>query len=118
VVEDDDQSFELVEFLLAESGFEVLRARDRRELEALAALGEPDLVLLDVNLPSGSGLELLDGLRRVEGRRRVPVVALTAHAMAGDRERFLHAGCDGYISKPIDPGRFAELVRSLLRSGP
>jgi CheY-like chemotaxis protein len=115
VIEDNDQNFELVEFLLAESGFEVLRARDQVDMGALAESGAPDLVLLDMNLPSGSGLELLAALRRESGARRIPVVALTAHAMAGDRERFLAAGCDGYISKPIDPGRFAELVRSLLR---
>jgi two-component system, cell cycle response regulator DivK len=113
VIGDNDQNFELVDFLLGEAGYEVVRARDSDGLAPLLAGAPPALVLLDMNLPSGSGLDLLQHLRRVETSRRAPrapVVALTAHAMRGDRERFLAAGCDGYISKPIEANEFLAAV--------
>ena len=117
VVEDNDQNFELVDYLLGEAGYAVARARDADEL-ALLVTGElPALVLLDMNLPSGSGLEVLTRLRTEPRTLRVPVVALTAHAMRGDRERFLAAGCDGYISKPIESRQFLEAVAGFLTGG-
>ena len=116
VIEDNDQNFELVEFLLGEAGYRVERARDGVDLAPLLAGEAPTLVLLDMNLPSGSGLELLARLRADERSRRVPVVALTAHAMRGDRERFLAAGCDGYISKPIESAHFLAAVAGFLRA--
>lgn len=117
VIEDNDQNFELVDFLLGESGYRVARARDAGGLAPLLASDPPALVLLDMNLPSGSGLELLARLRADPSSRRVPVVALTAHAMRGDRERFLAAGCDGYISKPIESSQFLTAVAGFLRGG-
>jgi two-component system cell cycle response regulator DivK len=117
VIEDNDQNFELVEFLLGEAGYRVLRARDGAELAPLLA-GEPAaLVLLDMNLPSGSGLDLLGRLREDPRASRTVVVALTAHAMRGDRERFLAAGCDGYISKPIESDRFLGVIAGFLGGG-
>jgi CheY-like chemotaxis protein len=125
VIEDNDQNFELVEFLLGEAGYRVARARDLAELPALATGDRPALVLLDMNLPSGSGLALVAGLRALAGAHEVagseipqapPIIALTAHAMRGDRERFLAAGCDEYISKPIDSHSFlAAVARALDR---
>lgn len=116
VIEDNDQNFELVDFLLAEAGHRVVRARDRSELPALIAGDAPDLILLDMNLPSGSGLDLVRELRELRGPALPPIVALTAHAMRGDRERFLTAGCDDYISKPIEARSFLDAVeRSLAR---
>lgn len=114
VIEDNDQNFELVDFLLGESGYRVLRARDADELALLLDGEPPALVLLDMNLPSGSGLELLARLRAGEGPRKTLVIALTAHAMRGDRERFLAAGCDGYISKPIESRVFLADVAAFL----
>lgn len=114
VIEDNDQNFELVDYLLGEVGYAVARGRDAADLAPLLAGPSPALVLLDMNLPSGSGLELLGRLRADERSRHVPVVALTAHAMRGDRERFLAAGCDGYISKPIESGAFLAAVASFL----
>ena len=70
-----------------------------------------------MHLPDVPGLELLRLVRSIRGFDRVPVVALTAHAMRGDRERFLAAGCDGYLSKPIDTATFVEAVESLLGAG-
>jgi len=119
VVEDNDPNFELVEFLLAEAGWAVERARDAAEFSALLMREPPDLVLLDMNLPTGSGLDLLAELRGRERFRSVPVVAVTAHAMHGDRERFLAAGCDGYLSKPIDTATFVRTIEeSVARRGP
>ncbi len=117
VIEDNDPNFELVDYLLGEAGYRVLRARDAGELGALLASAPAALVLLDMNLPSGSGLELLARLREDPRSRQTPVVALTAHAMRGDRERFLAAGCDGYISKPIESGPFLTVVAGFLRGG-
>lgn len=114
VIEDNDQNFELVDFLLGEAGYGVARGRDASDLAQLLAGAPPALVLLDMNLPSGSGLELLARLRAHGLSGRVPVVALTAHAMRGDRERFLAAGCDGYISKPIESTAFLAAVAGFL----
>lgn len=120
VVEDNDQNFELVEYLLSEAGWEVARATSGAELRALTArtgLGaepaEPDIVLLDMNLPDASGLDLIVALRAHSALATVPVVAVTAHAMRGDRERCLAAGCDAYLSKPIDPATFLGEIAAL-----
>ena len=118
VIEDNDQNFELVDFLLVEAGYRVLRARDRSELPALLGGEPPDLILLDMNLPSGSGLDLVRELRELRGASRRPIVALTAHAMRGDRERFLGAGCDDYISKPIDARSFLAAIERALACAP
>lgn len=118
VIEDNDQNFELVEYLLADAGFRVARARDGYGLPALAAGEAPVLVLLDMNLPSGSGLDLVGRIRDLPGLGGARIVALTAHAMRGDRERFLAAGCDDYISKPIEGRSFVAAVeRALAASG-
>lgn len=116
VVEDNDQNFDLIDYLLAEAGHRVLRLRDGDELRSLLAASPPppDLVLLDVNLPEGSGLDLVPSLRGLVPGRQLPIVVVTAHAMRGDRERFLAAGCDGYIAKPIDVKSFVrEVARHL-----
>lgn len=118
VVEDNDPNFELVEFLLSEAGWRIERARNAAEFAALLETGAPDLVLLDMNLPDAAGLDLLADLRRRSAYTRVPVLALTAHAMRGDRERFLDAGCDGYLSKPIDTAGFLSAIDEMLERRP
>jgi CheY-like chemotaxis protein len=118
VVEDNDLNFELVEYLLGEVGWSIARARDAAEFDVLLAHEPPRLVLLDMNLPEISGLELLAQLRASPRHAAVPVVALTAHAMQGDRQRFLDAGCDAYVPKPIDRRQlFAEIAAVLERAG-
>ncbi len=114
VVEDNDTNWELVEFLLAEAGGEVIRASNGAQLRALVAGAAPDLILMDMNLPGVSGVELVAELRADARFRPVPIVALTAHAMRGDRERFLAAGCSGYIAKPIETASFAAQVRAFV----
>ena len=118
VVEDNDHNFELLEFLLADAGYEVTRARDGVEFTRLLRGPAPALILLDMSLPATTGLDLVREVRGLERFRAVPVVAVTAHAMRGDRERFLEAGCDGYVSKPIEAESFlAEVARHAGRGG-
>jgi len=106
VIEDNDLNYELVEFLLEDAGWQVERAGSGADLRDLMAGGAtPDLVLLDMNLPDASGLELAALLRVQPRLRAVPIIAVTAHAMRGDRQHFLDAGCDGYVAKPIERER-------------
>ncbi len=116
VVEDNPQNYELAEFLLEDAGFAVRRAADAGELRRALASGLPDLVLMDIQLPGVDGLSLVSEIRALSEAGALPIVALTAHAMRGDRERFLAAGCDGYISKPIDVATFAGEVEKYLSS--
>lgn len=110
VVEDNEQNLELTTFLLEEAGHDVLAVRSLDEARAALAAEVPDLVLLDMNVAGEDGLRLVDEIRHQPRLVRVPVLALTAHAMRGDRERFLEGGCDGYIAKPIDVRTFVATV--------
>ncbi len=76
------------------------------------------MVLMDMQLPGIEGLELVARLRKDPRTARLPIVALTAHAMHGDRERFLDGGCDGYLAKPIETARFVDQVRQIWRASP
>jgi CheY-like chemotaxis protein len=114
VVEDNDQNFELVDFLLGEAGWSVRRASDAAGFDRLLAGAAPTLILLDMHLPDAAGLDLLARLRSDRRFDGVPVIALTAHAMRGDREKFLAAGCDGYLSKPIETSTFVAAVEANL----
>jgi CheY-like chemotaxis protein len=117
VIEDNDLNFELIDYLLTEAGWETARARDGGEFATLLAAASPDLVLLDMNLPDGSGLDLLGRLRADPRHATLPVVAVTAHAMQGDRQKFLDAGCDAYVAKPIERRLlFAEIAAVLERA--
>ena len=114
VVEDNAQNLELVEYLLLEAELEVRRAMDAAAAWAALEAETPDLILMDMQLPGTDGLTLVEQIREREALRQVPIVALTAHAMRGDRERFLQGGCDGYISKPIKVATFVEEVQRFL----
>lgn len=114
VVEDNEQNMELVAFLLEEAGFAVLGARDALSARIEFRRGQPDLVLMDMHLPGRDGLSLVREFRLDPMGASTPIVALTAHAMRGDRERFLAGGCDGYLSKPIDPATFVADVTAHL----
>lgn len=114
VVEDHPQNLELVEFLLEDAGYLVRAAGNGEEVRAEIRRGLPSLVLMDIQLPGIDGLTLVEEIRRRPDAVGLPIIALTAHAMRGDRERFLAAGCDGYISKPIDIGSFVEEIQTYL----
>ncbi len=117
IVEDNEQNMELATFLLEEAGYEVRQAVDAAGLRAAVARGLPDLFLMDMNLGSVDGLDLVAELRRDPGTGAIPILAITAHAMRGDRERFLAGGCDGYIPKPIDAKTFVGQIRDALARG-
>jgi len=114
VVEDNAQNRELVTDLLSLAGVRVLTAADAETALEMAAREPLDLVLMDVSLPRMDGLEATRVLKSTPATARLPVVALTAHAMKGDRERILAAGCDGYVTKPIDTRAFTGTVAQFL----
>ena len=102
VVEDNETSMKLFRDVLAATGYRTLEATTGGQAVELAAEHAPDLVLMDIQLPDIDGVEALGRLRADERTASIPVLALTAQAMHGDRERFLAAGFDGYLSKPVD----------------
>lgn len=116
VVEDNEQNLELVEFLLEEAGIEVRTAQDADAARSELAARVPDLILMDMQLPGTDGLTLVNELRADERIAKMPIIALTAHAMRGDRERFLAGGCDAYIAKPINAVRFVDQIREVFAS--
>ena len=115
VVEDSPDIRVLIRMLLEAAGHEVLTAPDGRAGVESARADQPDLVLMDLSLPILSGWEAARAIKEDPATSTIPVVAVTAHAMHGDRERAVAAGCDGFIAKPIDEETFEQLVRSYLR---
>jgi len=114
VVEDNEKSMKLFRDVLQATGYRTLEARTAEDGVELAAVHLPALVLMDVQLPGITGIEGLARLRRDERTAAIPVLALTAQAMHGDRERFLAAGFDAYLSKPVDVLELLRTVRELL----
>jgi two-component system cell cycle response regulator DivK len=112
VVEDNPVIMKLIRFLLITSGYESKEARDGFEALKIIKENRFDLILLDIQLPGFDGLEVLKEIEKIPDFRKTPVIALTAHAMQGDEDRFLKAGCSGYISKPIDISRFKSVLDS------
>ena len=114
VVEDNERNMRLFRDVLEAAGHRTLAATTGERAVQLAGEHAPDLVLMDIQLPDIDGLEALGRIRADERTRAMPVLALTAQAMEGDRERFLAAGFDGYLSKPVD---IADLVDTVSRYG-
>jgi two-component system cell cycle response regulator DivK len=118
VVEDNPANMTLATFLLKSAGYAVLSATDAESGLALARAEQPDLILMDIQLPGMDGLEATGILKREEATRDIPVVALTALAMKGDEERIRAAGCDGYIAKPLAYREFLATVSMHLVRAP
>jgi len=118
VIEDNEDNMELITFILEENGFQTLRAETGRKGVDLALHAHPDFILLDIQLPDIAGPEVLGRIRASATTARIPVIAVTSHAMAGDRERLLAAGCDGYIEKPIDPAAVIAQIRRFIGEDP
>ena len=117
VVEDNDMNMQLVEFLLEEGGYDIVKATSGEEALNIVRdsdNGAPDLILMDIHLPGMDGLSVVRAMKSDQRTSRVPILALTAHAMRGDKDRFLEAGCDGYISKPIDVKTFISSIEQYL----
>jgi two-component system cell cycle response regulator DivK len=114
-IEDNSGNRLLVKRILAVEGHEILEAADGREGLRIAAENAPDLVLVDINLPDIDGYEVTARLRQMPAMERIPIVALTANALRGDREKSLEAGCDGYIQKPLDVDMLPAQIDVFLR---
>jgi two-component system cell cycle response regulator DivK len=110
VVEDNERNMKLVRELLEATGYRAIEAATGSQALDLAREHRPDLVLMDIRLPDIDGVEALSRLRADDRTASIPVLAVTAQAMHGDRERCLAAGFDGYLSKPIDVGQLLEAV--------
>jgi two-component system, cell cycle response regulator DivK len=117
VVEDNERNMKLFRDVLEASGYRTLEATTGGRVVELVIEHRPDLVLMDIQLPDIDGVEALDRLRRDERTASVPVLALTAQAMEGDRERFLAAGFDGYLSKPVNIAEFVATVKRYCEDG-
>jgi CheY-like chemotaxis protein len=115
VVEDNANSLKLFCALLELRGYRALTAETVREAVQIAAEAVPRLIVMDIQLPDGDGTEALAALRASPSTTQIPVVAVTAFAMPGDRERLLAAGFDGYLTKPIDAHRFVDDLLAVLR---
>ena len=111
VVEDNEKNMKLFRDVLQASGYRLLEATTGEQAMELAAEQQPNLVLMDIQLPDIDGVDALGRLRADARTASIPVVALTAQAMHGDRERFLDAGFDAYISKPVDIVEFVKTVK-------
>ena len=101
VVEDNDRNRRLIRILLKARGYEVIETSTGKEAMDYLVDEIPDLILMDIQLPSTDGLTLTKEIKSNDRTREIPIIAVTAYAMKGDKEKMLEAGCDGYISKPI-----------------
>lgn len=114
IVEDNQANLALMEYLLRAFGYTVLSAATGADGIESAMRDQPDLILMDLQLPKMTGFEAAAQIRAANPLRRVPIIAVTAFAMVGDRERVLAEGFDGYLSKPITPETFVDEIEAFL----
>ena len=117
LVEDNEMNRDMLSRRLARRGYEIAVAVDGEQGLALARAEPPALILMDMSLPGLDGWEATRRLKSMPETRAIPVIALTAHAMAGDREKALAAGCDDFDSKPVELQRLLSKIRALLPQG-
>src|SRR5215211_1597318 len=110
IVEDNELNMKLFNDLLEAHGYTTFQTKDGREAVSIARTHRPDLILMDIQLPEVSGLEITKRLKADEELRSIPVIAVTAFAMKGDGEKIRRAGCDGYLTKPISIAGFLQVV--------
>jgi two-component system, cell cycle response regulator DivK len=118
LVEDNEDNFELVRFLLERAGCVVLAGHDGQEALDLARKELPDLILMDLSLPGIDGWTAARQLKDDPNTSHIPLMALTAHTLPGDRKRAMESGFDGYISKPIDVVNFGDTINKILNDKP
>jgi len=114
IVEDNELNMKLFHDLLDAHGYQTLQTRNGMEALALAREHRPDLILMDIQLPEVSGLEVTKWLKEDDELREIPVIAVTAFAMKGDEERIREGGCEAYISKPISVAMFLDTVKQFI----
>ena len=117
LVEDNDMNRDMLSRRLLRKGYEVVMALDGQQAVEMAAAEKPDLILMDMSLPVLDGWEATRRIKAAAETREIPVIALTAHAMSGDREKALESGCDDYDTKPIDLARLLEKMTAALGRG-
>jgi len=114
LVEDNEMNRDMLSRRLIRKGYEVVMALDGRQAVEMASAESPDLIVMDMSLPVIDGWEATRQVKAASATRAIPVIALTAHAMAGDREKAIEAGCDDYDTKPIDLPRLLGKITMLL----
>ncbi len=114
IVEDNDLNMKLFNDLLQAHGYETLQTKDGREVLGIARAQKPDLILMDIQLPEVSGLDITKMLKADDDLKDIPVIAVTAFAMKGDEEKIREGGCEGYIAKPISVATFLQTVAQFL----
>ena len=114
IVEDNELNMKLFHDLLEAQGYEILQTREGLQALSIAREHRPDLILMDIQLPEISGLEVTKWLKEDDDLSHIPVVAVTAFAMKGDEERIREGGCEAYISQPISVSHFLDTIRRLL----
>lgn len=118
VVEDNNTNMYLIRFVLERNGFQVIEARNGLMGVELAIKEKPDLIIMDIQLPDIDGLEAAQRIRVSKDNGEVPIIALTSYAMAGDRQKAVDAGCNGYIEKPIDPEKIVAQINKFFKTSP
>lgn len=114
IVEDNELNMKLFNDLLESKGYEVIQTRNGMDALDLASQHKPDLILMDIQLPEVSGLDVTRWIKEDEALARIPVIAVTAFAMKGDEERIRQGGCEAYISKPISVATFLDTIKSYI----
>ncbi len=115
LVEDNDMNRDMLSRRLIRSGYEVFLAVDGQQGADMALSEQPDLILMDMSLPVIDGWEATRRIKASDATRRIPVIALTAHAMAGDREKAMEVGCEDYDTKPVEMSRLLGKIAALLK---
>ena len=118
IVEDNPQNLKVAMMALRPGGYEFSQATDGEEAVRVAMEGKPDLILMDIQLPKMDGLEATRRLRREPDFKNTPIIALTAYAMKGDEEKTREAGCDYYLSKPVNTRELRDVVANMLAGQP
>ncbi|MBI4776939.1 MAG: response regulator [Deltaproteobacteria bacterium] len=114
IIEDNENNRYMIRFLLEKFGIDTIEASTGEEGVAAAACQEPDLIIVDIQLPDINGLEVTRRIRGSKTGNDIPIIALTSYAMSGDRKQALGAGCSGYMEKPIVPEEFIARIRAYL----
>jgi len=115
IVEDNPQNMKLYEMILSAKGYTLLKAIDGEEALDMAIRKHPDLILMDIRLPGMNGLEVTKKLRENSAFSHTPIIAITAYAMKGDKERAIEAGCNAYLAKPFNIHELTGMIAEMLR---
>jgi len=114
IVEDDPRSLKMIRMILRPYGYSLLEATDGEEALKVARSDKPDLIIMDLRLPKVSGLEVTRQLRQMSDFNHIAIIAITAYAMKGDKEKAISAGCDAYLAKPINTRELPKVVTEML----